>query len=124
MVIRQQKHATCFATLLQNVLKSYVMRFTTHIQTCLATSKGCCKLCEYWLLMDKITKESCHVKELHHLLQNKFALGQGKTCNIYRFCCKKWNYSLLSAKTFSNLQQPDLLPGRLNVSSKTCNIAF
>ena len=32
--------------------------------------------------MDKITKESCHVKELHHLLQNKFALGQGKTCNI------------------------------------------
>ena len=74
--------------------------------------------------MDKITKESFHVKELHHLLQNKFALGQGKTCNIYRFCCKKWNYSLLSAKTFSNLQQPDLLPDRLNVSSKTCNIAF
>ena len=34
-----------------------------------------------------------------HLLQNKFALA-GKMCNMHRFCCKK-NFSLLSAKTFS-----------------------
>ena len=34
-----KKLATCFATLLQNELNSDVTRFTTHIQTDLATNK-------------------------------------------------------------------------------------
>jgi len=34
----------------------------------------------------------------------------GKTRNMYRLCCEKQNYSLLSATLFRNLQQPDLLP--------------
>ena len=34
----QRKHATCFVTLLQNVLKSDVARFTTHVQICFATN--------------------------------------------------------------------------------------
>ena len=29
-----KKHATCFATLLQNELKSDIARFTIHAQTC------------------------------------------------------------------------------------------
>ena len=37
--------------LLRNVLKSDVTRFTTHVQTCLATNKGCCKWHEYRLLI-------------------------------------------------------------------------
>ena len=40
----KQKHATCFETLLQNELKSDLARFTTHVQTCLATNQdvaGC-----------------------------------------------------------------------------------
>ena len=47
----QQKHATCFAALLQNELKSDVARFTTHVQTCLATNKGFWKLHQYWPLI-------------------------------------------------------------------------
>ena len=35
----QQKRATCFVTLLQNELESDVARFTTHVQTCLATNQ-------------------------------------------------------------------------------------
>ena len=31
-----------------------------------------------------------------------------------RFCCKKWNYSLLSAKTSRNLQQTGLLQDRFD----------
>ena len=37
---------------------------------------------------------------------------------MYRFCCKKQNYSLLSATTFCNLQQPDVW----FVGGKTRNI--
>ena len=35
----QQKRTTCFVTLLQNELESDVARFTTHVQTCLATNQ-------------------------------------------------------------------------------------
>ena len=38
-VKRAKKRATCFVTLLQNELKSDVARFTTHVQTCLATNQ-------------------------------------------------------------------------------------
>ena len=34
-----KKHAACFATLLQNELNRDVVRFTTHVQTCLATNQ-------------------------------------------------------------------------------------
>ena len=36
-----KKRATCFATLLENLLYSDVARFTTHVQTCFAATKGC-----------------------------------------------------------------------------------
>ena len=36
----QQKRATCLATLLQNELNSDVVRFTTHVQTFVATNQG------------------------------------------------------------------------------------
>ena len=43
-VMGQQKLATCFATLLPKELNSDIARFTSHVQTCLATSQvvaGC-----------------------------------------------------------------------------------
>ena len=40
-----------FAKLPQNVFKSDVALFNTPVQACLETSKGCCMLCEYWLLI-------------------------------------------------------------------------
>ena len=40
--------------------------------------------------------------------------GSVKTRNMYRFCWKKYNYSLFSATTFRNLQQPDLLQDRFD----------
>ena len=40
-----------FAKLPQNVLKRDVALFNTPVQACLETSKGCCMLCEYWLLI-------------------------------------------------------------------------
>ena len=40
-----------FAKLPQNVFKSDVALFNTPVQACLETSKGCCMLREYWLLI-------------------------------------------------------------------------
>ena len=37
-----------------------------------------------------------------------------KTRNMYTVCCKKYNYSQLSATTFRNVQQPDLVQERFN----------
>ena len=37
-----------------------------------------------------------------------------KTRNMYTVCCKKYNYSQLSATTFRNEQQPDLVQDRFN----------
>ena len=42
---------TFFAKLPQNVLKSDVALFNTPVQACLETIKGCCMLCEYWLVI-------------------------------------------------------------------------
>ena len=39
--------------------------------------------------------------------------------NMCRVCCKKLNYSLLSATNFRNLQHPDLLQDSLKVGGKT-----
>ena len=81
------KTSTSFSTVLQNELKSDVARFTTHVQTCLATNQVVANWVntDFWL--DKITPESRHTRELRHLMQNKFVLG--KTLNMKRFCCKK-----------------------------------
>ena len=72
-----KKRATCFVKLLQNELKGMLCvlppKFkpvSQHIKV--ATS---CVSTDIWL--DKITLESSHTKDLHHLLQNK-----------YRVCCK------------------------------------
>ena len=45
---------------------------------------------------------------------------------MYRFCCKKYNYFLLSATNFRNRQQPELLQdsGFKAAGGKTRNIAY
>ena len=50
--------------------------------------------------------------------------GPVKTRNMYRFCWKKYNYSLLSATTFRNLQQPDLLQDRFDSWLVKCAISL
>ena len=89
----QQKCATCFATLLQNEFHSDVARFTALVLSLSGNKSGCwwCVNTDFWL--NKIT---------------------GKTRNMYRFWCNKWNYALISATTFRNLQQPDLLQDRFD----------
>ena len=47
----QQKRSTCFAPLLQKELNSDVVCFTTHESNLSCNKSGCCKLCEYWLLI-------------------------------------------------------------------------
>ena len=63
---------------------------------------------EYWLLIDEITPESRPTRELRNVFLKKF-VWHGKTRNMYRFCGKKYNYSLPSASNVRFLQQPDLL---------------
>ena len=50
---------------------SYVVHFTTHIQTRLATNQVVASFesTDFWLV--KITLESRHTRDFHHLLQNK-----------------------------------------------------
>ena len=48
---RQQKGATCFATLLQNELKDNVAHSTTHESNLSSNKSDCCKLRELRLLM-------------------------------------------------------------------------
>ena len=48
---RQQKSATCLATLLQNELKDDAVHFTTHESNLSCNKAGCCKLRELWLLI-------------------------------------------------------------------------
>ena len=64
------------------------------VQTYRATNQVVvsCVNTDFWL--DKITRESRHTRKLRHLLQSA-----GKTRNMYRFCCKTWNYSQISATT-------------------------
>ena len=76
-----RKRATFFATLLLNELKSYGC----------ALDNQTSDWTKFW------GRELLHTRELRHLPQNEFVLG--------RFCCKLYNYSLLSATTFRNLQQ-------------------
>ena len=59
-----------FAALPQKVLKRDVALFNTPFQACLA----CFANTDF--LLDKITRESCNMRELRNLLQNKFALGR------------------------------------------------
>ena len=57
-----KKPATCFATLLQNELNNDVARFTTHVQTCLATKK----------VVNRF-EHGCHVlSSTHHTNQNSW----------------------------------------------------
>ena len=51
------------------------------------------------------------------MLLNKLSLadlGPVQRANTCIFCCKKQNYSLISARTFRYLQQPDLLQDRFD----------
>ena len=79
----QQNRATCFITLLDKLVESYVARFTmfrpVREQSCLNT--------DFWL--DKIRRESRHTPELRHLLCKRSLTWAGKTRNMYRFCRKK-----------------------------------
>ena len=73
----------------KNVLKSDVVRFTSHVWTCLATNSiGSCSSVNTDSWLDKITRESRHTRQLRHFLQNKLT----------------WNYSLPSVIAFPNLQ--------------------
>ena len=73
----------------KNVLKSDVVRFISHVWTCLATNSiGSCSSVNTDSWLDKITRESRHTRQLSHFLQNKLT----------------WNYSLPSVIAFPNLQ--------------------
>ena len=70
---------------------------------------GCCYLREL------LTSDGIQLRESHAIHGRYFTCCKtslrwsGKTRNMYRFCCNKQNYSVLSATTFHKLQQSDLL---------------
>ena len=60
-------------------------------------------------LLDQMTRETRHTRDLRHVgAKTSFPLV-GKMSNMYIFCRKKQNYSLISAANFRNLKRPDLL---------------
>ena len=91
---------------MQNVLKSNVARFITHVQTCFQVNKGCRKLREYWLLI------GLNDVGLRHLLQNKFGKDRKKKAKHVQILLSKVELLSLSATTFRNFQQPDLVQDR------------
>ena len=64
---------------------------------------------DFWL--DKIALELHHTKKLFYVIFGKTSLlwASKNAQYVQIFFWKKYNYSLLSATTFRNLQQPDLL---------------
>ena len=69
---------------------------------------------DFWL--DKIVLELHHTEKLFYVICCKTSLlWAGKnTQHVQVFFGKKYNYSLLSATTFRNLQHPDLLQDRFD----------
>ena len=59
--------------LLRNEFKSFAVRFTTCVQTCLAKNQvvESCVNIDFWL--DKITRESLHTWDLRHIIPKRFA---------------------------------------------------
>ena len=82
-------------------------------QTWLATNQvvASCVNTDFWL--DNIKQESRSTRELRHLLQN-----------MYRFCCTKYNYYLLTVTIFTSCNNLNCCKKGLNLTSKTRNIAF
>ena len=78
----KQKHATCCETLLQNELKSDVARFTTHVQTCLATNQDVAG-CEN--LLQKVERSSTFATHSVH-----FARFSGPRQQVTKLPCMAW----------------------------------
>ena len=95
------------------MLKSNVACFTTHVQTCLVTKLIRLLQVAWILISDWIKLRGSHAIHGSYVTCSKTSLPwAGKTRNMYRFCRKKKNYSLLSATNLCNLQQADLLQDR------------
>ena len=69
--------------------ENYIMRFTTNVQTCLATIQfvASCENTDFWLV--KITRESRYTQNLRHLLQSTFALRPVKRATWADFVAKR-----------------------------------
>ena len=90
--------ATCFATLLQNESYSDVACFTTHVQTCLATTIKCCKVFFFrgWVIhATSLFNSFCnHVaKQIARLLMAFYpslnSFNDIVHCYIFRRLCKQ-----------------------------------
>lgn len=73
-MLRYQKRGTCFATLLQNELKSDIARFTTHVQTCLAANQfvPSCVNTDFWI------KVTTYTQGVTSLAEKQVCLGPAK----------------------------------------------
>ena len=61
------------AALLRNEFKSFVVRFTTRVQTCLAKNQVVKSCVNIDFLLDKITRDSLHTRDLRHIIPRRFA---------------------------------------------------
>ena len=80
-----------------------------------------------WLISDWIKLRWGYTKQRSYFMSfvaKQVCFGPVKTRNVYRFCWKKYNYSLLSATTFRNLQQPVLLQDRFDSWLVKCAISL
>ena len=101
----QQKRATCFATLLQNELKSDVCAVFAHVQTCLATNQvvASCVNSNFFLHGSYVT------------FAKTFALDWQSAQHLPILLKNVELYCPLSATIIHNLQQPDLLQDKFEL---------
>ena len=80
-----------------------------------------------WLISDWIKLLWSYTIQRSYFMSfvaKQVCFGPVKTRNMYRFFWEKYNYSLLSATTFRNLQQPDLLQDRFDSFLLKCAISL
>ena len=91
----QQKRATCFATLLQNELKSDVCAFFAHVQTCLATNQ----------VVESCVNSNFFLHGSYVTFAKTFALDWQSAQHLPILLKNVELYCPLSATIFRNLQQ-------------------
>ena len=80
-----------------------------------------------WLISDWIKLRWGYTIQRSYFMSfvaKQVCFGPVKTRNMYRSVWKKYNYSLLSATTFRNLQQPDFLQDRFDSWLVKCAISL
>ena len=114
--------------LLQNIATKQVKKSCCefhHLHSNLSCNKSVyCLFCTY-LNSDWMKLHRGYTIHRSYVIGCKKSLSWArKTRNKQRFCCKKYNYFLLSATTLCTLRQPDLSEDRIESGQQNAQLCF